>query len=679
MSDQDELYQKSWILHHVLDRLIGSREEVAIRRRMIFIREYIERDKTVVEFNTGSMGEGVHMNGSDVDIMQIDNNVIVICPDQHTSVSRGRTDKTILIMRASDSRPGYVNLELDQRGQISSELLVESIVRDGNKLFISSEKFARTFAKTWGLMGKVDLENKGPAASMDCKSSYLPFDVDLVRSFPCSSWPKEANEWLSRPRFYEWPNKALRDQIEQGGCHLVPVGDKTSAGSCLQWRISFTTAERKLMYSFTHQQFLVYGLLKFFLKQISESLKGITADVDLLTSYIMKTVIFHALEQTPTSLWQEKNTFICFMICLNILIAWVKAGYCPNYFISRNNMFSGKVQGRNQRILLRWLIMLHDLKWECLSGVTHISIVMRMRLIISGKLEYMPPPKQLERERDMLIFEGTVTSLFNYDILPKSLALLARSTSDLDKFVTLYYTVQALSYMGMDTFEEHTSARGNKEKYKSFRKSKNLLTPLASACKSPGQLMLATYYYQTGNYMRTLELCGHMISSFTIYIGECSEENGSNRYEQHYCGHGYTLLDKCQKTCVSDLRFLQNNVLFCPSQLHPEMTKVHDGDVLVIPPLPYAVFLSFLCYYELGDTRRRDTALTRLRVVTYDAEQGGGQHWIVHNLLGICYEMIGDTSRAFREYKNSLGGRRQRPHYNPSEERMERLQNSKYN
>lgn len=111
---------------------------------------------------------------------------------------------------------------------------------------------------------------------------------------------------MIRPGLNEWPDKTLRDEIVGGGCHLVPVGDKTSSDTFLQWRISFATAERRLVYCLSRVQFLVYGLLKYFLKQISDTLKQILGDTDILSSYIMKTVVFHAVEKTPWSFWQEK-------------------------------------------------------------------------------------------------------------------------------------------------------------------------------------------------------------------------------------------------------------------------------------------------------------------------------------------------------------------------------------
>ncbi|OWF48183.1 uncharacterized protein LOC110453427 [Mizuhopecten yessoensis] len=679
MADQDDHYEMSWILYYILDRYIGSRKMVAVKRKLTLVGEQIKNYRKIGAkiVYVGSLAEGIEMKGSDQDMMFVHNNVIVMYPDQYTSIPLDRT-KTVVMMRDADSRPGYVNLELVKLGQQFSPHFTQSIVQVGDVLFVSSEMYSRAIADTFSAFINITLESHGPAHTMKNKQSDLGTDVDQVYSFLCTSWPREANEWVSRTRLHEWPGYNLRDQIVQGGCHLVPVGDKTSPDTFLQWRISFVCAERKLIHSLSHVQFLVYGLLKYFLKQISDKFEQQIVDADIISSYIIKTTIFHAVESTPYSLWQERNIFFCFMLCFNILIAWVNTGHCPNYFIKSNNMFLGKLHGEIQQNLLRILIELHDKKWKCLSVGTFIqpSLGLRINSVLNGEWEYaLPPPTQSERECDMELFYSSLTIDNRSASLPVALTLLCNSKSDIDEFIAYISTVLALSYTGMDTFEKHVAAEGNKAKYKYLRKCRNLLAPLSSVCTSPGQLTLATYYYQTGNYMKGLEICKNMISSFKIYVG-AGTFKGKDRYEHLYCGRGYTLLHKCQEVCASPMKFKQTHLSFYPSEIHKELTKIHDYDELIIPPLTYAVFLSFLCYHELGDTRRRHEALIHLRALKYDEEQGGCKHWIVQNILGICYEVVGDRSRALREYRNSLRGFKMLQYQNPAKDSIERLQRS---
>ncbi|XP_033755709.1 uncharacterized protein LOC117338464 [Pecten maximus] len=534
--------------------------------------------------------------------------------------------------------------------------------------------YAQAFSEHVSDQFRLTMDTHGPATTTSGKLDSTGADMDFVHAFKYTSWPSEANEWLSRHRLYNWPNKCLRDQVVQGGCHLVPVGDKTSADTFLQWRISFATAERKLIHSLSHVQFLVYCLLKYLLKQISGKLKQIYGDTDILSSYIIKTNILNAVENTHLSLWEEKNIFLCFMLCLNILATWVKAGYCPNYFIYKNNMFLGKVHGNNQQNLLRLLVELRDMTWGCLSIGTFFqsSIGEYIQRVKNGAWELvLPTPVRSEREIDITIFVKSFFLSDATDVLP-ALKLLSKSKSDMDEFIAYNNTVQLLCLKGKEAFEKQAPLEGNKQRYKYLKKCKKFISPFAVVCTSPGLLTLATYHYQTGNYMKTLEMCGHLISSWKVFDGNISEKDG-DRYEHLYCGRGYSILYKFQQACVSSIDFRETYPNFCPVHLQQELTNVSSIQLL-IPPLPYAVFLTFLCYHELNDTRRRDTALIELRAVKYDRHQGGSIYWIVHNLLGICYEMVGDIRSALREYKDSLGGTRIFQHKNPAMERIERLE-----
>ncbi|XP_069133045.1 uncharacterized protein [Argopecten irradians] len=687
MAGQNEIdeYKKSWILYHVMNNWIGSEELMEIRRKGVILKDLginTEKQLSFCMFSTGSTSEGISMKGSDSDVMTILKDVVVLCRDQrdNTYMSNNRDDMSVLRAKHTDSRPGYVALKLVYLGRGCPSELIKSIVPVHDQFFISSEEYRRAYTDIIKRLSKADFKMHGPASTFTGEKRKFANEVDCVQAFRYPYWPKEALEWVIRPRPNGWPNEALREEIVNDGCYLVPVGDKTSAYTFLQWRISLATAERKLVYSLTHVQFLVYCLLKYFLKQISDILSQLLGDTDILSSYIMKTVIFYAVEKTPDTLWQEKHTFLCFMLCLNILITWVKAGYCPNYFIRNNNMFLGKVYGENQQKLLCFLIDLHDMKWGCLSVGTFIepTIGYCVGRAISGYWKNLQKlPSKLERKQDMEILNATkqCAAVSVLDTLPDSLTLMCKSTSDLDEFIYYILTINGLSNAAQDEFDGYMSHRKNKEKYKSLRKRMVLLAPNASVCSSPGKLELASFYYQTGNYRNTLCMCGHMTSSFKLYAYAAINEQ--KKYEHMYCCHGYTILKKYQEAFASPLYVLQKYSRFHPLKLL-QITKLLRGCFLLIPPLPYALFLTFLCYHEIGDTKRRDAALVDLRSVKYDENQGGDEYWVVHNMLGICYEIVGDNQRALREYREFLTVETFDQYCNPAKEMIKRLQQSPY-
>ncbi|XP_021377500.1 uncharacterized protein LOC110465754 isoform X2 [Mizuhopecten yessoensis] len=106
-------------------------------------------------------------------------------------------------------------------------------------------------------------------------------------------------------------------------------------------------------------------------------------------------------------------------------------------------------------------------------------------------------------------------------------------------------------------------------------------------------------------------------------------------------------------------------------ELQLEFDELPAHGYIRIPPLPYAIFLAFLSYHEIGDIGRRDDCLRHLIAVKYDEDQGGHRHWIVHTLLGICYQTVGDSRRAIKAYEESLTVDIQ---WNPALDRIELLE-----
>jgi hypothetical protein len=112
----------------------------------------------------------------------------------------------------------------------------------------------------------------GPSLTL----SNFKGDMDVVSCLACSSWPEIAREWRYRERKYGWPSMKLISKIIDGGCHLVPVSynSRLTDNNESDWRLSFSMAEKSLIVSFNHTQFLTYGLLKLFCKNNKRYLKN---------------------------------------------------------------------------------------------------------------------------------------------------------------------------------------------------------------------------------------------------------------------------------------------------------------------------------------------------------------------------------------------------------------------
>ncbi|XP_033761222.1 uncharacterized protein LOC117343006 [Pecten maximus] len=655
-------------LAQILDEHHGTEEIVYIRRKALSVERYIQCDDHAFVFKGGSVGDGFSMICSDNDQMEIVKNVVVTHPDQVHRLPRHSADKTILLMRPDGCRPGYVKLQVAKiaNGEGKHSLFQNAIVPVGDLLLLSSDIYRQGHVDflTASVSGVVYVSN-GPCRT----NAHDGHSYDCAYAFPCVCWPKEANEWIYRTRLHGWPTQALIHRIVEAGCHVVPVGDKCSTDTLLQWRISFACAEQLLIHSLTHPQFRVYGLLKYFLFQIKELLEHIIGDDDILCSYFLKTVIFFAVENSPHLLWDGNHTFVCFRFCLSILIAWVRTGHCPNYFIRDNNMFLRKVHGEARHKLLHLLTDLYHLNWVGLSLGTDFESY------IGCYVQLGPLCSKLRSEciRDIVLFATMSHGMsgHKHNSLYKSLKCLHAAHTDIDIFITYRAVVRLLYYVVVELLNEYQNARGNKQKFMILRKCNNISKVVSQVS---GLLPLASFHYLTGNYSKALRVCREMMSSFRIFIDErfaLIDDRYFEPYERLYCGKEYTLWQKFKEGVYFSVYFNKENIMLCPPHLHMEVTKMLEVD---IPPLSYAIFLSFLCYRELGDLRKRDTELVNLRAANDDPYQGGHKFWIVHTILGICYQTVGDKRRAIGSFRDSL---RVKPDGNPAKERIEALRSSR--
>ncbi|OWF42233.1 uncharacterized protein LOC110461323 [Mizuhopecten yessoensis] len=650
--DSNDSERTSELLSTYLDRHFpGTKEDVDIRRTTQLVMEQAVKfgGTETYLFYGGSRVEGFYLADSDFDMMLIDRNVTVLLSGQCIPTNRAR--HTSLYMRQGECRPGYVNLLLGQLGQHQSHVLLNSLVPMENRSFVSSDIYREQFVSYMNSDEGHLFESNGPS----CTTKSVSFSMDLVPCFPSNGWPRQAHEWITRTRLYGWPHQTLIDRIVRSGCHVVPVGDKCSEDTLLQWRISFISAERKLVHSFSHIQFKVYFLLKYFLKQLKHLLKEVIGDDDILCSYFLKTVLFHAIENSDQNFWQDKNLFNCFWLCFNILIAWVKAGYCPNYFIPANNLFKRKIHGQNQQRLFKILNEYQLLKWGCLPvGKFSRPLLLQYLATLQDNLVQPESVHDAVLRRD----KSVVNHLRNLHF-PESrslktivgmLNLLSKSESAYAEIISYYYAIHILYEIAIEqVYPDHMNAINNKTSYKSLKKTKYWMIPRASM--GTELLYLATFHFKTGNYGKSLEVI-RQIMRLASYFSDDTEKLTPEQevlYTVGDCSPGNPSIQKLRKVFTRSISFTFGQEQFCLPHLQSKLST----QCLHIPPLLYAIFLSFMCCHELGDTNERDRALRYLIVTKYNDLQGGQRHWIVHTLLGICYQTLGDNRRAIRCFEDS--------------------------
>ncbi|VDI80267.1 Hypothetical predicted protein, partial [Mytilus galloprovincialis] len=240
-------------LYNCLCETIGSEEVVKARRQFYATVGYFTEKKHFSLVTSGSKAEGLEMK-SDKDVM---------CLFRLVNVSEKRTDDSFLIpnnfvMDTDDCKPCFTQLK---GNSCNYDSLVNWLSTPyGQELRFESGRIRHWIVSIFGLFRPVTLH--GPCASdMD---EYL----DITVCLRCPVFIQQAQPWIKRERF--WPSPNLVSNICSYGTLLVPIGTKDSPNEHLEWRMSFSVAEKHLIFSFTHTQLLCYALLKLMFKQAIE-------------------------------------------------------------------------------------------------------------------------------------------------------------------------------------------------------------------------------------------------------------------------------------------------------------------------------------------------------------------------------------------------------------------------
>ncbi|VDI61184.1 Hypothetical predicted protein [Mytilus galloprovincialis] len=215
-------------------------------------------------------------------------------------------------------------------------------------------------------------------------------NYDLASCLKCEKWVSQAVPWINRPRS-SWLSPESVHKIIMRGVLFETIGFKDSINEDLEWRISFSVAEKLLIFVFNHTQLLCYALLKIFLKEILEkdkSLKG------LLCSYYIKTLMFWISDDANPTVWRPDNIIPCFMACLQRLLYSVEYSTLLHYFIPSLNLFglrlSTKVKQKYTMTVL--LANLYDQGIQCFSvsetlcDYTRFSTTFNKQLNINSRL-----------------------------------------------------------------------------------------------------------------------------------------------------------------------------------------------------------------------------------------------------------------------------------------------------
>ena len=341
----------SVLLSQLMDDVVGTEEMVQIRRDYCKIFDCIELIRTNVNtYYTGSKAEGLDLPGSDDDSMHDINDVFRMQVIQTEQDAPAATHRNVFVMSTENIPPCFVMLR--SVSTIRDRDLLNACQAMNNSLYLSSYLYIHNAtAVLTETFPHLIINSQGPSAEQ--WNPYMERSqsgTDTVDSIRCSFWPDAAREWQSRPRKHSWPFPSDLKPVVDFGFHLVPVGHPHSDTNMMEWRISFSVAERTLVWSFNHVKMQCYAVMKLILKKYVNP--HCSPPYRVLCSYFIKTFLFWEYEETDPSYWCKEIYRECVMRLLSDFRECVRLRSLKHNFIPSFNLLSVKMTDEAQKELM---------------------------------------------------------------------------------------------------------------------------------------------------------------------------------------------------------------------------------------------------------------------------------------------------------------------------------------
>ena len=505
---------------------------------------------------------------------------------------------------------------------------------------------------------------QGP--SIEC---LTPYDddtgTDNVLSIHCKFWPNCASEWIMRPRCFGWPTPHDISSIKDFGCHLVPVGHPHSDTKLNEWRISFSIAERTLVWSFNYIQIQCYAVMKIILKEFIK--KKCTQQNFVLCSYFIKTFLFWKFETTALRFWCPENFRNCIKFLLIEFSKCIREGRLSHYFIPVFNLLSVKLtrEAQNELLTIIDLAIGYDInifqECETLLSIWPLfvsAIENRCGVIGSIKLG------------NILNNDACFSCFLNNLIRKPNDALNANITEVLSIVckTPLKYNLLKILLHFRRIKSLISSSVGNRELYQLQKLSSiDAFSIDISTCK----LLYACVQLMKENFTSTLSIVNQILSNIEPYAmyfccdnaNHWGSDGSKDMYIMMFIGKESTVGDRGKTICL--LPFLVNKDLVhvMPLAIQIEAYFFLRGIKVVMPLSPYVCvyYLMFFCYHKLHLYDERDCALRQLVDVANNELQSGPEQYHSDNITGHCLLIAGMKDQAYDFFIRSYQSTKQRP------------------
>ena len=662
-SEMENLTQEeNRYLSCLLDDLTGTEEMVAVRKDYCKIDDSLKSCNA--EYNiyfTGSKAEGLDLPGSDEDFMEDTNNILDIEVSESTQGFVQSTQINKFLLVTENVRPGFVLLRLREL-PLPNQLFQTSLVHLGNNDYLSSQLYVSHFIAL-AQQDKHDIgytrKVQGPSIETWTPASDRSKDGDdHVHSIRCNFWPSSAKEWIGRSRQYEWPSSQDKESIIAFGCHLVPIGHPLSTSKSMEWRISFSMAERILVWSFNHTQMQCYAVMKLILKEFVK-VKSTQQHKGVLCSYFIKTFLFWMYEAKNPSFWQTAKLKECLTYLFHEFYTCIENGVLRHYFFPCFNLLEIKLTPDAQRELLTHFRALIDggisMIGQCasLSGIWAKFCQHRER---NATEEYMRHALQHDIHtsdvflmKKLTIITLNVTNLFlpnenrgtNYSVL----AELDAGIQD-HAFSKLPFFTKQLIFLYKNIEVLNCSSRENKLRYKHLKFLDNNVFGSDIALS---KLWLATFLLQQGDFCGSLQKINDVLSAippYALYEEECWRPDARAKQLYRDMFRNTNVVNRAKDAWLFDILVRENNFQFVPRGIQIQLIHGLPKIGVQVSPFTYAYYLMFLCYHELRQYDDRNCALRELIDTVFDDRRSSSFLYQSYNIVGHCLLVVGNTDMA---------------------------------
>ena len=596
--------------------IVGSEKTVKTKRTFNTIRDNLSVNEKFIKIISGSLGEGLEMFGSDIDIMYVIPSVHVY---EDINKVRLNSKETSFVMEMADCKLGFTQLRLVQCNHAN---ILRNCKQIGDSYYLSNVLVKTNFMSEVQKTGEFHFH--GPCVTD--KNDR----IDSAICYHSRQWISPAHKWVTRPNT-SWPSSELKSKIIDHGVLFVPIGCKGSKNEDIEWRFSFSVGEKLLIYSFTHVQLICYAFMKILLKDvidIDDDCKG------LLCSYYIKNIIFWVSEELPLSLWRPENLIYCFMRCFERLLYCVEYSMCPHYFIPEINMFENKIEGHERQVLLGLLNVLYSYGWRSIFMSKQLSkypVITHSRVVASDeRVEYI---------KHMLFTNCVHLPLSD----PGRMSFPRYCQSP--KLQSYFHYLMSLKYNDSAQLISVGGRNRNKTQYTQYRTCLSYLLSNLHHDSVSGWLMLASFYYRMKHYNTALNIV-------TYAVSKCTPEKvyGTNNLSnEQYALIKTKTIQSISITRVLKVLLVRPNFFIPQSTLIPEELELEvvNGSHL-LSPLIYSHFLRFLCYYHLNNINQCHSALADLQLtisedyfISENLDRSSS-----HNCLGVAFQLIGNHEMA---------------------------------